>query len=86
MPENGIFIELSARRGHSSSNAHVALVSQKTGSKLLVNSDAHCEDDLLSLELAQNVLVQAGLDVRYYDQVLEHNPLLLIEKIKKSIT
>ncbi len=83
--ENGVFIELSARRGHSSSNAHVASISQKTGSRLLVNSDAHDEDDLLSLELAQTVLSQAGLDHQQYDQVLKHNPLLLIDKIRKRI-
>ena len=84
--ENGIFIELSARRGHSSSNAHIVSVSQRSGLRLLVNSDAHNEDDLLSFELAQTILGQAGLDDQQYDQVLKHNPLLLIDKIKKSIS
>jgi len=84
--ENGIFIELSARRGHSSTNAHVASVSRNSGSRLLVNSDAHNEDDLLSFERARDVLSQAGLDEEQYDQVLKQNPLSLIDKIKKSKT
>jgi len=38
--QNDIFIELTARRGHSTANGHVALVSQKANAKLLLNSDA----------------------------------------------
>jgi len=81
--QNGIFLELTARRGHSTTNSHVASVSQKARSRLLVNSDAHRETDLLSLDLAQDIINQAGIGKQERQQILEHHPLLLIERIKK---
>ncbi len=81
---NNIFIELTARRGHSTANAHIALVSQKAKAKLLVNSDAHDENDLLTPTLTETILDQAGVGNQQYQQILNRNPLLLIEKINKS--
>ncbi len=82
--KNGVFIELTARHGHSATNTTVASVSQQTGARLLVNSDAHTEDDLLTPELVESILHQAGLSNHQYQQVLKQNPLLLIDKINKS--
>lgn len=81
--QNGIFLELTARKGHSTTNSHVASISQKARSRLLVNSDAHRETDLLSLDLAQDIINQAGIGKQERQQILEHHPLLLIERIKK---
>lgn len=82
--KNNVFIELSARRGHSATNPHVALISREAKAKLLVNSDAHDEDDLLSPSLAETILDQAGLPHELHQQILQSNPLLLLEKINKS--
>ena len=81
--QNNIFIELSARRGHSATNAHVALISQRAKAKLLVNSDAHTDTDLLTLASARTILHQAGLDSQQYQQILDLNPLVLIKKINR---
>ena len=81
--QNGVFIELSARRGHSTTNPHVALICQKAQARLLVNSDAHDEDDLLTPDSVRAVLQQAGIDDQDYNQILDHNPLFLMEKVKK---
>jgi putative hydrolase len=81
--ENGIFIEISGRRGHSKTNTHVAAVCQKLGARLLVNSDAHNENDLLTPASAEDILKQAGLNNRQYQQILKDNPLLLLDKVKK---
>ena len=81
--ENGIFIELTARRGHSSTNNHVALISQKAGAKLILNSDAHDDADLLTPILAETILHHAGLDTQQHHQILNENPLLLLERIGK---
>ena len=35
--ENGVFLELSARRGHALANGHVAALARKTGASLLIN-------------------------------------------------
>ena len=81
--KNDIFIELTARKGHSTTNTHVALVSQKAKAHLLVNSDAHNETDLLTPTLAKDVLRQSGLDEQHYHQILNLNPITLIERVKK---
>lgn len=82
--QNNIFIELTARRGHSTTNTHVAQISQKAKAKLLINSDAHDENDLLTLNLVESILRQAELNQRQRQQIIDRNPLLLIEKLNKS--
>jgi putative hydrolase len=59
--QNNISVELTSRRGHSATNAHVARISQKAQARLLANSDAHNKDDLLTPALAETVLHQAAL-------------------------
>jgi len=81
--KNNTFIELTTRKGHSTTNTHVALISQKAKVKLLLNSDAHDETDLLTPTLAEATLHHAGLSNQKYQQILKRNPLLLIEKIKR---
>jgi putative hydrolase len=83
---NGVFIEISARRGHSKTNAHVAEVCQKLGSRILVNSDAHDENDLLTPDLAKKILEQAGLNNQQYQQILINNPLILVDRIKSKVS
>ncbi len=81
--QNNIFLELTSRSGHSASNAHVASVSKQTKARLLVNSDAHDESNLLTPSLLRSILRQANVNQRQHRQILDRNPLLLIEKVKK---
>lgn len=80
---NDVFIELSARKGHAATNAHIARISREAQAKLLVNSDAHSEADLLTSTLAETILHQAGVGNEQYQQILNRNPLLLIEKVTR---
>jgi hypothetical protein len=50
---------------------------------MLLNSDSHDEDDLLSGELARATLGQSGVSSRKYRQILEHNPLKLLQRIRR---
>ena len=81
--QNNIFVEITSRRGHSRTNSHVASVSQKAKARLLVNSDAHDENDLLTSSLIESILHQANIDQRQHKQILDRNPLLLIDKVRK---
>ncbi|MFO8100825.1 MAG: histidinol phosphate phosphatase domain-containing protein [Dehalococcoidia bacterium] len=80
--ENGVFLELSARKGHSLSNEHVATVARETGAGLLLDSDAHNEEDLLTPSSIDTILQSAGLNEEEMKQVLETNPLALLRKIQ----
>ncbi len=82
--DNGVFLELSSRRGHSTTNFHVASLSNNTGVKLLVDSDAHTEDDLLTKERTIEILTLANVPSDQHKLILEQNPLLLLEKIGRA--
>jgi putative hydrolase len=77
----GVFIELSGRRGHNVTNADVAAVALEAGAKLLINSDAHSDEDLLNPDLLEKIVRDAGLTEMQAKQVLVENPKALLEKI-----
>jgi len=79
---NDIFIEISARKGHSLTNGHVTKVARLAGAKLIVNSDAHDSNDLLTPALAQAVALGAGLEEDDLPILLTANPLALLEKLR----
>ncbi|NLM37619.1 MAG: histidinol phosphate phosphatase domain-containing protein [Firmicutes bacterium] len=80
--QNGVFLELSSRRGHSLANGHVAALARKTGAPLLINSDSHEPDDLLTWEFASRIGRGAGLDATELKQVMGEAPQRLLRKLK----
>ena len=76
---NGIFLEISARKGHCLTNGHIASLSQRVGAKLLLNSDAHNEQDLLTPSLPHAITHGTGLDDTACKQILTENPQALIK-------
>jgi len=59
--EKSILLEISARKGHSLTNGHVAQVAKKIGAPLILNTDAHSPGDLIDCDHARGVAVGAGL-------------------------
>jgi len=78
---SGIFLEISARKGHCLTNGHIAFVAQLTGARLLLNSDAHTEEDLLTSSLADAICRGTGLDDVACQQTLTINPEALIKEL-----
>lgn len=56
-----IFLEISARKGHSLTNGHVAGLAKKNGAGLVVNTDTHEPGDLINENQALRVVLGAGL-------------------------
>jgi histidinol phosphatase-like PHP family hydrolase len=81
--ENGIYLELSTRRGHKEGNRHVAQMAMKTGAKLLVNTDSHNETDMITQEQAYQVALDAGLTEEEAVKVVRDNPQELLARINK---
>jgi len=77
---SGVFLELSARRGHSLTNGHVARIALLAGARLLVNSDAHTESDLLTPSFAHQIVRGAGLEEKEADDILLNNPQALLKR------
>ena len=78
---NGVFIEVSARKGHSLTNGHVVKTALAAGCTMLLDSDAHDSPDLLTPELASAVLLGSGLGEKESKEVLVSNPPILLRRL-----
>ncbi len=54
--EKGVYLEITARGGHSDKNEHVFNIAGKTGASLVLNTDSHAPGDLFSIEKREEVL------------------------------
>jgi len=54
--EKGVYLEITARRGHSEGNKHVFDMAAKTGAALVLNTDTHLPEDLLTPEKRDKIL------------------------------
>ncbi|MBN1847110.1 MAG: histidinol phosphate phosphatase domain-containing protein [Deltaproteobacteria bacterium] len=78
--QKGIYLELSARKGHSLTNGHVARLAKDAGAGLVLNSDAHSPSDFMSQEFAAKIIAGAGLSMDSFSRLLSNSHRLL-EKI-----
>jgi histidinol phosphatase-like PHP family hydrolase len=58
---NGVYLEITSRRGHCLGNGNTVLMARMVGAKLIVNSDTHAPGDLHTEEFARNIALGAGL-------------------------
>lgn len=58
--ENNVCLEITARNGHNLTNGHVARLALEIGATLLVNTDTHSPDDLITDETALKIAMGAG--------------------------
>jgi putative hydrolase len=79
--ENGVFLELSARKGHSLTNGHVVKTAKSVGASMVLDSDAHEPQDLLNPELNRKIAKGAGLTSEEAHVVLELNPQSLLKRL-----
>ena len=79
--EAGIYLELSARKGHCLTNGWVARMAMEAKAKLLLNTDAHSPNELLTLEAAIDVARGAGLDKKVAEKVVVENPRELLRRL-----
>ncbi len=82
--EKGIFLEVSARRGHSLTNGHVVRMAKLAGASLVLDSDAHEPEDLLTPELTLSIALGAGLTSEEAHAVLQLNPRILLTRLGVS--
>ena len=79
--EANIYLELTSRQGHCMANGWVARVASEAKAKLLVNTDAHSPDELLTLEAALTVAMGAGLDENTAKEAVVKNPRSLLKRL-----
>ena len=78
---NGVYLEVSARKGHSFANGHVVKVAKDAGAAMVLDSDAHEPDDLLTPELIHKIALGAGLTEKEAHALIELNPQHLLARL-----
>ena len=71
--KNGVHLEITARKGHSLSNGHVAKMAGETGAKLVIDTDTHEPGDLITDEFAHTILLGAGLNAAAVAAILQNS-------------
>ena len=69
--EKGVFLELTARRGHSQGNSHVAKIARSIGANLIINNDAHNPQDIIPPVELRKVALTAGLSEAEIDRAYQ---------------
>lgn len=77
--ENNVYLEISARKGHCLGNGHVANIAREVGNDLLVNTDTHSPDNLISFEKAFEIALGAGLSKNEAEKATIENPRKLLK-------
>ncbi|HVN25649.1 MAG TPA: histidinol phosphate phosphatase domain-containing protein [Syntrophorhabdales bacterium] len=70
--KKNVHLEITAKRGHSLANGHVARLATKLGAKLIYSTDAHAPSDLLTEEMARKVVQGAGLLPQGFSKMQEN--------------
>lgn len=71
--EKNIYLEITARKGHSLTNGHVVKTARIAGAKLILNTDSHIPENLITKDFAEAVLLGAGLDKKEIKQVFKNS-------------
>ena len=79
--ENGVYLEVSARKGHSLTNGHLARVAHEAGAAMVLDSDAHEPEELLTPELTRKIAKGTGLTDEDAHTLLELNPRNLLARL-----
>ncbi len=59
--QKNVYLEITAKKGHSLTNGHVFKLAKKHGAKLVLDSDAHIHSDFLTESHRRNVLFGCGM-------------------------
>ena len=82
--ETGVFIEVTARDGHSLANGRVYGLCREAGAQCILDSDTHSPSNILTPEFARTVALGAGVHEAELDVILRANPEKLVARIKES--
>lgn len=69
--KRGIFLEVTARQNHRSTNSHVVRLAIKYGAKLIINTDSHSPCDILAYSELTKFGLKAGLGKSHLKSILK---------------
>ncbi|MFH1823874.1 MAG: histidinol phosphate phosphatase domain-containing protein [Candidatus Firestonebacteria bacterium] len=80
--KKGIMLELTTRPGHSLTNGYVAKIALEAGVNLVLNTDAHSPDDLVTYNFTVKVARGAGLSLHQIKKLFKNSEEFVKEILK----
>jgi putative hydrolase len=77
--ERGVLLEISARKGHSLANGHVAKLAREEGADLIYDTDTHGPSDLTAEGEARRIVMGAGLSADDFT-IMQNNALNMAKR------
>ncbi len=75
--ERNVLLEITARKGHCLGNGHVARLAKKHEAALVLNTDTHSPDNLITRNFALKVVMGSGLEAEDLERMLGNSRKLL---------
>ena len=79
--DNGVALEVTGRAGHNITNGHVVSIARKVGAKMVIDSDAHAPENLMSEAYARIVAAGAGMTPDEIEQAINVTPFEIIKRL-----
>ncbi|MFH1715117.1 MAG: histidinol phosphate phosphatase domain-containing protein [Elusimicrobiota bacterium] len=80
--KNGVCLEITTRRGHKETNKRVFELAKAVGAKLVMNNDAHGPADILNKDGIKKVLIDTGISIKDYEEMV-NNAKEILSNINK---
>ena len=75
--QRGVCLEITTRKMHSSTNKHVFKLAKQIGAKLVLNTDSHAPEDLISDRRATQFLKKIGFNKDDIDSIYNNSKKLI---------
>ena len=79
--DNGVALEVTGRAGHNITNGHVVNIARRVGAKMVIDSDAHAPENLMSEEYARIVAAGAGMTSDEIEQAINVTPFEIVRHL-----
>lgn len=79
---NNVALEITARKGHSLTNGHVARLAMQAGARMVIDTDTHSPGDFISRSYAEKVLAGAGIPPETAASVFRNSEELVREILR----
>ena len=78
--KNDVALEISARNGHCLGNGHVANIAREVGNDLVIDTDTHSPDNIITFERAIEIGLGAGMTKEEVLKATVENPRKILKR------